>query len=387
MSPIRKDDLVKGMRQRQRADGSWRLWWEPSAADRARGIKPVDLDADRPSWSIRKAKELNKDAAPDRAPRTGVGGRTLDALCELYLTSRFFLDKAPSTQADYEGKIAAIRKKWGTWAVIDFTKPVMNEWYETLLSTGKKDWAGHLLGMMSILMSFAEIQGWRPENSNPCFRMKRKGQTKRDRIAEWAEYDALIEAADAMADEGAPVMRAVAAAIALATMTAQRQTDICQARIEDFKERACTDDAGQPSTALVWELTRSKRKTAGAIPIHPEILWRIRNLLDTAEEDQTYLLLDVTGKPFTKYRINRFYRQVRDRAARTEPRIKSLQFRDLRRTFGNWARMGGADKSDVADVLGNKADQDAGLSQIYMAPSLEAVLRAQAAVQRPKKAG
>ncbi|MEM6650950.1 MAG: hypothetical protein AAF582_00025 [Pseudomonadota bacterium] len=388
MTPIRKSDLVTGMRQRQRANGTWRVWWEPSADARARGHTAVDLDPERPTWSIQKAKSLNAAAAPDKGMRAGSGGRSIDALIENYKRSRHFLEKRPATQRSYKIEMRAISDKWGTFPAIEFTKPIMNEWFETLLQTGKSDWAKHLLGMMSILMDHAERIGWRAENSNPCFRMKRGSSTKRSRVATWAEYDALIAAADQLADEGKPVFSAVAAAIALSTLCGQRREDLLQAQLAAFSDHKVAAATGRADTVLIWQLTRSKRSTAGVIPIHAEAAPRIRKLMDAARPGQTHLLaLEGTGYPITGNYLSQLWRAVRARAAESEPGVADLQFRDLRRTFGNWARKGGAVKSDVADVLGNQADQDAGLSEIYMAPSLEGVTRALEAVQRPKKAG
>ena len=67
------------VRQRQRADGTWRLWWEPEQAIRSQGFATVELDADRLTWSQREAQRLNRlveDARAGRKPRKA-GGRTV----------------------------------------------------------------------------------------------------------------------------------------------------------------------------------------------------------------------------------------------------------------------------------------------------------------------
>ena len=67
------------------------------------------------------------------------------------------------------------------------------------------------------------------------------------------------------------------------------------------------------------------------------------------------------------------------------PGVRTLQFRDLRRTFGVWARAGGAIKEDVADVLGNTADTDPELGEVYMPPQFTTASRAVMAVKRPTR--
>lgn len=378
--PIR--DKVKGLRQRQRADGTWRVWWEPSAPEQTLGFAPVELDADRPSLTIRQATALNDQVARARrgeaVPRNTSNGRTIDALIHDYLNSRFFRDLRPATRRSYSINLRMIGAKWGAERVSAFSKPIMNKWYETLMGTGKLHQALALTRMMSILFSHAETLGWRPEGSNPCFRLARKTPGKRGRRANWAEYDALIAAADALG------MPAMACAIALSTLNAQRREDLLAARIADFGDKSALLDDGRAVEFYGWELIRSKRGNYGAMPVHEEAAPRVRALIDAAPDDQDRLLIDhVTGRPFDGYLFWDRWNVIRARAARDVPTVVSLQFRDLRRTFGNWARAGGASKADVADVLGNSAGQDAALGEVYMAASLDTVLRAMGAVRRP----
>lgn len=65
------------------------------------------------------------------------------------------------------------------------------------------------------------------------------------------------------------------------------------------------------------------------------------------------------------------------------PAAASLQFRDLRRTFGVLSRAGGASADDTGDVLGNSAATNPRLRQTYMPPSLTTASRAVAAIGRP----
>ncbi|MBY5988183.1 tyrosine-type recombinase/integrase [Roseovarius atlanticus] len=387
MKPIR--EKIKGLRQRQRGDGSWRVWWEPSAAGRAAGLAPVDLDPERPTWSIGKARELGKDeaAALDAGTKrsTGPGGRTIDALINDYRRSRFFKERKPATRRDYDIKLNAIARKWGSYAVAQFTKPVMNQWYETILDTGKAHWAAGQLRMMSVLMSHAETIGWRPEGSNPCFRLKMKATPKRGRRATWNEFDALMAAADQLHQAGDAKMQRMATAIALSILCAQRREDILHARLSDFRDMQLRMENGAPVDIFGWELTRSKRGTYGIVPVHEEVAPRIRALQDQAAAGDEFLMAGPDGAPILPDTFWKLWKRIRAAAAKEEPTAATLQFRDLRRTFGKWSRAGGASKSDVADVLGNTADQDAGLSEVYMAPSLDTVLRAQAAVRRPGK--
>ena len=290
-------DKVKGLRQRQRKDGTWRLWWEPNPAEQQRGFASVTLDAARPTWSIREAKRLNQDAARKLAGQS-IGNRTswgrcIDALIQDYRASRFYADLKPGTRRSYHTNLNAIARKWGPAMVAEFSKPVMSRWYQSLRASSGDDHARALVRMMSILFSHAELAlGWRPENSNPCFRLKLKSPTTRNRVATWAEYDALIIAAHEMSLPG------MACAIALATLTAQRQKDIIEARVNAFRDIAQPGEGSNQST-LVWELIRSKKDNYGILPVHPEAAPLVRLALAGARDGQITLITDpATGRAY-----------------------------------------------------------------------------------------
>lgn len=386
--PIRDTDKPKGLRQRKRANGSWRVWWEPTAAEKELGFAAVELDADRPTWSINQAKQLNKNVERARdgetPAATGPGGRTIDALIKDYMASRHFKNRKPGSKRSYATNIRAIGRKWGSHMVAGFTKPVMDTWYETLLNTSGPDYARQLVGMMSILFTHAELRGWRPERSNPCFNLKMATSTRRKRIASWDEFDALLAAADSL---GWPV---IAAAIGMATLNPPRQADVILAKVDDFDDFTFTDVDGQQRTVLVWGKDLQKRDNLNVVPIHQLIEQRIRNLLAAVADGQEYLFHDhATGKPYSGDLFRKRWASVRKEAAKACPSLQqpgnALQFRDLRRTFGARARAAGASKGDVADVLGNSAGQDPTLAGIYMPPSFYTALRAIDAVQRPTK--
>lgn len=367
---------VKRLRQRRRTDGSWRIWWEPETDLRTKGFEPVELDADRPTWSVRRAEGLNRDV--DRARGTvataGPGGKSMAALIHQYRQSRNFLKLAEKTQRDYAAKLDIIETKWGAAHVAQFSKPVMHEWYQTLYDHHGKWQSAAIMRIMSLLFSFAELKGWRPENSNPCFRLKMEVPAGRKRVASWDEFDALVTAADTLD------LPDFACALMLAALSGARQTDLRKARTDEFSDLRTGGNLG----VLVWRYTRSKRGNEATIVVHPDAAPRVRNLLDGRTDTGVPLLTHAaTGLPYSEDTFNDHWLAVRAQAARTLPAITSLQFRDLRRTFGAWSRAGGASKADVGDVLGNSAAVNAQLGEIYMAAQIDTISRAVTAIKRP----
>lgn len=378
-------DAVPRLRQRQLADGSWRIWWEPERAVRRLGFETVQLDPGKLTWSRREAEKMNRLVERTRAEGgrmvTPVGGRTIATLIDMYRRNEMFLKLAPKTRKDYNTRLNTIETKWGGQLVVSFSKPVMREWYETLKRNNGSWQAVAQLRIMSLLFSFAELKGWRAEGSNPCAKLKMTIPAPRSRASAWAEFDALIKAAD---DLGWP---SISGAIALSALHGQRQTDVRQAGIAFFKDM---DWNGEQ--VFVWFFTRSKRDNQGVVPVHPIAAPRIRALIAAARPGQTVLLVDeASGQPYSEGLFQDRWAAVRARAAKTHPSVASLQFRDLRRSFGVWARAGGAGRDDVGNVLGNSASVDPRLNETYMPPSFDTASRAVAAVRRPddkeRKAG
>lgn len=378
------DRPVKRLRQRQRADGTWRIWWEPDARARDLGFGPVELSDRKLGWSERRARELNAEvdraaATGQRRAQTSPTGRTMMDLIENYRASADFTDRLrPKTRDSYEKNLAAIGAKWGDTLVLDFTKPVVNNWYETLCRQTPSR-AVALVRMLSILFARAERIGWRPEGSNPCARLKLRAPDPRDRLATWAELDALVAAADGIG------LAPVGTACLIAALSGQRQTDILKATTAEFR---MIELDGKP--VWVWHLTRSKRGNEGVIKLHPELVDRLRpTLVVDAEaliEDDARPLLIAPGahRPYDEHLFAKHFARVRAEARRSCRSVSDLQFRDLRRTFATWSMESGTDHQRVGLALGNRLASNARLSRTYLIATLQATAAAVDAIQRPQ---
>jgi len=368
----------KRVRQRQRADGTWRIWWEPERAVQVLGFSSVELDATRPTWSKRRAEELNDkvDRArlgePTDTPKAG--GRTVFALVREFRQSRRWKRLKPASQKSYSWHLRMIEDKWGPQPAAHFTKPIMQAWYETMYTHRGATLATRAIATMSILMETAERLGWRPENSNPCLRLDKDALPSRKRVATWAE----IWAIDASAAElGIP---SVGLAALLSTLQGQRQTDILQATLDEFSQVELPD-----GPAWIWHLVRSKRQTEGAMQIHPYLMERLEKTITTAKNAgrDELLACDKLGRPYDVHLFAKRWAATRAQAAKELPSVADLQFRDLRRTFGSLSRAGGASRDDASDVLGNSAAVNFQLGDTYMPPQFETASRAVLSITVP----
>lgn len=376
------------LRQRLRADGSWRIWWEPRPDQVKLGFVVVELDADRLRWSLDQAARLNDQvtkatAAGIRPADPRASGRCMSDLIASYVqTVHYTVTLKPAARKSYRAQMLQIEAKWGPVRVAAFDKATMNAWYQSMFHEKGPRTAQYIIRVMSILFGHAETLGWRPDNSNPCLRLKVHTPKPRDRVASWAEIDALLAAADACG------LASMGLAIRLSLYQGQRQTDVITAARGAFELRPVIDRARRATVMRwVWSFRRSKRGNDAMMDLHGDVVPHLRKALATAAPDDARLLHDDRiGRPYDEDLFAKRWAEVRALAAKTLPGISTLQFRDLRRTFGVLARAGGASRDDTGDVLGNSAAVNPTLGETYMPASYHTASRAVAAIQRPDSA-
>ena len=381
---------MPGLRQRLRADGTWRVWWEPTVAQRKKGMVNVDLSDVGPGTATRRARALNVEAARKVQPpvaETKIRPGSVNDLIQQYRASMRFTQLAAATRETYSADLRAIAAKWGPQPVALIDDMMMELWYEALFAAKGPFRSIAILRMMSVVMGFAEKRKLRPRGTNPVRDLEMVKPQGRSRVGTWAELDALMAAARALAREGQPWARHIRTGMMLSLHAGQRQHDVWLARPEAFTQfKVAVPGQDKPRALWVWSMTRAKRGNAGHIPIAPAAVPVLRLQLRLAAAGPgTLLWYPATGLAFTRHSFFRCWQQVRDRAAATMPSVASIQWRDLRRSFGHLSRAGGASRDDVADVLGNTADENPALTAVYMGPQLVTTLRAVDAVARSKK--
>jgi hypothetical protein len=380
-----RGDLPPRLRERERSDGTWRVWWEAEPGVRKLGFTSQDLDASAPMKAARRARDLNAQVetarATGKAPAPKRGAMCIEDVIEDYKRSTRFERLAAVTQRVYRSRLGQIVRKWGDVPVADFTKPMADTWYESLTRDTGPAAAVALIGTLSIVMAHAERRGWRPENSNPCTRLGIAVPKGRSRAISWDEFDSLQAAAQAT---GLP---SVGLAVALSMLAGQRQTDVLAALRGDFAQVEVTWPGSDTRAKVwVWSLSRSKTGAAGSIMLHEELAPLVEAVLARPAPADAHLVVEErVGRPYDLDLFQKRWVEVRTAAVDAGcPSLADVQFRDLRRSFGVHARRGGASRTDAGDVLGNSAATDHRLKETYMPPEFFTAARAVSAVARPK---
>jgi hypothetical protein len=383
-------DAPANVRQRQRSDGTWRVWWEAREPARKLGFVDVDLDADAPMKAARRARELNDQVEAARvtgkAPPARRAVMCIEDVVKDFRQSIQWDQLAAKTRVSYDKGFHLIIRKWGDVPAQDFTKPMARTWYESLCRESG-DWqAAALIRMLSILMAHAEIRGWRPENSNPCSRLGVSVPKGRTRVATWDEYDALQAAALRTG------LASIGVLAALSMLAGQRETDCFLATRDEFDQRPVRwPGAAGVVDVWVWDLARSKTGATGTILLHDELAPMVATIMARpAPADARLVIEERLGRPYDEDLFQSRWREVRAAAVAGGdcwaacPTLATLQFRDLRRSFSVHARRGGASVADAGDALGNSAATNTRIKGTYMPPEFFTAARAVTAVARPK---
>lgn len=371
--------LPAGLRQRQRADGTWRVWWEPSKARRAAGLETVELDPARPTAAVREAERLNRKA--DRmmgkarpTPRAPEMPRSIDEIAHAWLASPKVRKLSEASRKNYAYDVRRICDQWEGQQARALKRPAVVLWYDVLYEDAGPRMAQRLVRTLGTILKWAARRGH--IDVNPATDLDMETPGRRARVVSWAEYDALQEATARL---DLPWMRM---AMDLAMFQGHRPKDIREARFRDF-DMVQLEDGAPPR--LVWTLIRSKdrsRKVSRLVVNRAVESWLLP-LWQNAGDGEALVISDAKGRAITNSRLSHTFQEIREEAARRVPGVADARFSDLRRTFSHTAYQNGIDPSNVDDALGNTAGEDPGLRQVYMPASDLAAARAIDAVTRP----
>jgi integrase len=194
-----------------------------------------------PDMTVAKARTLARDALADlragrdpraereaRARAIEAGQLTVAQFAELWLTEHVEKKLKRRTAADYRILVERkINPAIGHLVLGKVAKPNIIELHESMAATPRR--ANYVVRTIGAMMTYAEEKGLRPQNSNPCRRIKMYRERTRERFMTEAELSRAAEAITACEQEGTIGPHA-AAALRLALLTGARSGELTAIR-------------------------------------------------------------------------------------------------------------------------------------------------------------
>lgn len=225
--------------------------------------------------------------------------------------------------------------------VADITRAEVRRWFGTLHATPAA--ANRSLPLLSVIMRQAEVYGHRTKNSNPCRRIRRYPQARRERFLTRAEMRRLGQAlADALFK--APLQVAI---IRLLCLTGCRQSEIRTLRWDDYREGHLFLRDGKTGPRTVW------------------LCCAARNLLNGLPRTAGFVFpaANVPG-PMSTETLYGSWRRIRRDAG-----FSGLRLHDLRHTYASLALQSGESVVMIGRLLGHR-DPDTTLRYIHFGDAM-----------------
>lgn len=327
---------LKGFGVRVNTGGSKTYFVQFRVNGRERKVTIGRAEAVKAELARRKARELLGEAAQGidhvAVTHSEKSAHTISDLGLKFIEEYVPHHLKPSTQADYTRSINNfILPILGKVKVKDLTRQEIAAWHHKFADTPYQ--ANRMLGTLSVMLTQAEIWGMRPESQNPCLRVKRFKEHKRERFLSSAELSRLADALELEAVT-API---TAAAFRLLILTGCRLGEIQKLKWEevDFEreEIRLTD-------------TKTGRRTVYLSPQGIEIL----NSIPRIDGNPYVITGRETGQHLTD--MQKPWRRIRK-----EAKLEDVRIHDLRHTFAANAASQGLSLPMIGKLLGHTQAQ------------------------------
>lgn len=233
----------------------------------------------------------------------------------------------PSTQAEYKRSVELfINPKLGSHRIIDITRADVVEMHQSMKATPYQ--ANRTLGVLSIMFTVAHTWGVRTDGVNPCWKVKRYKEVKRER---YLTPDELARLGKVLRETNAE--REAAFCIQLLLLTGCRLSEI-----QKLKWEYVDLDAG---------LLRLPDSKSGAklVAIGQAVVEVFKNIPKV--KDNPYVITGtIEGQHLTD--MQKPWRRLRKRAG-----LDDLRIHDLRHSFASDALQLGEDLTMIGRLLGH----------------------------------
>jgi integrase len=334
---FRWDDDLNGFGVRVRISGRKVYVLQYRAGGRTRRVGLGVHGAVTPDQARKRAQELLGAVArgddPAEEIQTHRRAPTVAALCDRFLAEHVTHRCKPSTQGEYRRSVELfIKPRIGGVKLPDVKRADVARLHHELRHIPYQ--ANRTLGVLSKLFNLAELWGLMADGSNPCRRVKKYPERKRERFLSPEEYGKLWSVLAELESERLE-MRPALNAIRLLALTGCRLSEIQTLRWEDVRERAIELPDGKTG--------------ARKVPLCPEAV-AILGAIERLPDNPYVIAGSVAGQHLTD--LQRPWRRIRARAGLGEVRIH-----DLRHSFASAAVANGESLPMIGKLLGHKQVQ------------------------------
>ena len=295
-----------------------------------------------------KARDMAKDVlaavrgGADPAAERIAGrekAKSVNDLADRYLSDHVDVKNKPSTAVGFRRLVEKqVKPALGKLAVEKVTRADVAKLHHDMRATPRQ--ANQTLAVLSKMFSLAEVWGLRPDESNPCKKIERYRENKRERFLSETE---IADLGEALAALDGIVSSPVLNAIRLLLLTGCRMGEVLALRwsdvdleagalvIHDGKAGGRLHPFGAQTFAFLTEL----QKAASGPDGKPAAGWVLRS----SDPD----------KPLSQSTLEHAWHRIRAKAG-----LDDVRLHDLRHTVGNYAGQTGANAFLVRDKLGHK---------------------------------
>ena len=230
---------------------------------------------------------------------------------------------------------------FGGRPVAEITRSEVRQWFGRLHATPAA--ANRSLPVLSVIMRQAEVYGYRPEGTNPCKRIRRYREVRRERFLTAVEIRRLGQV---LADRQVALPLQVAI-VRLLSVTGCRQSEIRTLRWGDYREGHLFLRDSKTGPRTVWLSSAGRRE------------------LDRLPRTGQFVFPASSGPgPMSTETLYSAWRRLR-----TQADLPGLRLHDLRHTYASFALRRGETLVVIGRLLGHR-DPDTTLKYTHFGPPL-----------------